>query len=68
LAAELKQLDFALKALEKAAGYDEQLKNPKAQLTPEDTEAHGKLGSEYFVLRTMLVTHSDLILTLTLLS
>ncbi|KAI9770778.1 MAG: hypothetical protein M1840_003028 [Geoglossum simile] len=47
-----KQLDLSLKAFEKAARYEDQLANPDAQLTPENTGVHSSLSAEYYILRT----------------
>ncbi|KAI9718236.1 MAG: hypothetical protein M1812_004226 [Candelaria pacifica] len=49
-----KQLDAALKILEKAADYEEELLKPSNQLTPEDANLHRTLSAEYFILRTAL--------------
>jgi hypothetical protein len=44
-----------LKVLEKVGKYEEILKQPQAELTPEDGEECERLCAEYFVLRTALV-------------
>ncbi|KAI9795239.1 MAG: hypothetical protein M1835_006135 [Candelina submexicana] len=54
-----KQLDGALRVLEKAADYEEELSKPTNQLTPEDATAHGTLSTEYFLLRTTLSWHQS---------
>ncbi|KAI9697243.1 MAG: hypothetical protein M1836_004807 [Candelina mexicana] len=54
-----KQLDGAIRVLEKAADYEEELSKPTNQLTPEDATAHGTLSAEYFLLRTTLSWHQS---------
>lgn len=55
--ADAKRLDFALKVLEKAAGYEGQLAKPSStiKVSPVEAEIYSQLQSEYFVVRTALV-------------
>jgi hypothetical protein len=49
------ELDFSLKALERAAHYEAQLPIPKTQGTKEENDELQKLRAEYYQLRTALV-------------
>jgi hypothetical protein len=44
--------------MEKAAEYEDALKKPDSDLALEEAEICSRLGSEYFILRTALVTIS----------
>lgn len=52
--AETKQLNMALKVLEKLGSYELLLKAPDSE-HPSDDREHGRLVAEYYVLRTALV-------------
>lgn len=50
--------DVAVKVMEKAAVYESILKKSDKQVSPEDREIYVQMISEYFVLRTSLVSTS----------
>jgi hypothetical protein len=53
---ERKDVQLSLKVLEIVAKYEETLRHPQTESTPDDNEDRERLRAEYFVLRTALVS------------